>query len=98
MKTAWIPVHQRMPKPGQYVLAHFLNEYGKSRIVRAFHAPQYTIEANGEWFELDPDEDDMWLPEGWYECNEYEDTHWYVDGDITHWMPLPKTPKKEGER
>lgn len=39
-------------------------------------------------------DDEAYLPEGWYESNEHEDTHWHVSGDfeITHWMPLPAPP------
>jgi hypothetical protein len=29
---------------------------------------------------------------GWYETNEYEETHWAVSDPVTHWMKLPDPP------
>ena len=32
-----------------------------------------------------------WTAEGW----EYDPRHIYMSGFVTHWMPLPETPKEE---
>jgi hypothetical protein len=61
------------------------------------HAPPKTLseEDYGE-FLTDPDYDEAtdttYWPEGWYECNENEETHWQVHEEVTHWMPLPEVP------
>jgi hypothetical protein len=93
----WIPVTERLPKPGQYVLAVFRYSTGKQVVIRAMHAPPKTLseEDYGE-FLTDPDYDEAtdttYWPEGWYECNENEETHWQVHEEVTHWMPLPEVP------
>jgi hypothetical protein len=93
----WVPVAERLPKPGQYVLAVFRYSTGKQVVIRAMHAPPKTLseEDYGE-FLTDPDYDEAtdttYWPEGWYECNENEETHWQVHEEVTHWMPLPEVP------
>ena len=91
----WIAVSERVPEAGQIVIAFYANEYKRPRQIRAFHVPQFTIEAHDEddYTEHCEDNDRPYLHEGWYECNEYEDRHWFVSGDITHWMPLPEPPE-----
>ena len=91
----WISVDKKLPRPGYFVLAYFKNSHGKDRRIRAFHAPIYTIECNNEDEYTDYCEtlDKYFLPPGWYEANEFEETHWRVDGDITHWCPLPDAPE-----
>lgn len=92
---AWIPVGERLPGAEVMVLAYYKNSLGKHRRIRAFYAPKHTVSAPD--FEGDPDydeaQDEYYLPEGWYEANEHEETHWQVDEPITHWMPLPEPPK-----
>jgi hypothetical protein len=94
---AWIPVTERLPKPGKFVLAVFRYSTGKQVVIRAMHAPPKTLseEDYGE-FLTDPDYDEAtdttYWPEGWYECNDNEETHWQVHEEVTHWMPLPGVP------
>jgi hypothetical protein len=93
----WVPVAERLPKPGKFVLAVFRYSTGKQVVIRAMHAPPKTLseEDYGE-FLTDPDYDEAtdttYWPEGWYECNENEETHWQVHEEVTHWMPLPEVP------
>ena len=93
----WVPVAERLPKPGKFVLAVFRYSTGKQQVIRAMHAPPKTLseEDYGE-FLTDPDYDEAtdttYWPEGWYECNENEETHWQVHEEVTHWMPLPEVP------
>jgi len=95
--SPWVPVTERLPKPGKYVLAVFRYSTGKQQVIRAMHAPPKTLseEDYGE-FLTDPDYDEAtdttYWPEGWYECNENEETHWQVHEEVTHWMPLPEVP------
>ena len=46
--------------------------------------------------EVDYSEDDIeYWPEGWYEWNHCEETHWQLTGDDapTHWCFLPEAPR-----
>jgi hypothetical protein len=94
----WVPVAKRLPEPGQYVLAVFRYSTGKQVVIRAMHAPPKTLseEDYGEFVtegaEYDEATDTTYWPEGWYECNENEETHWQVHEEVTHWMPLPEVP------
>ena len=88
-----------MPKPGAWVLAVFRHGgKGSQRVIRAMHAPKHTLteELYGEFSpegDYDPETDCTYWPEGWYECNEFEETNWCVHEEITHWMPLPVAPE-----
>jgi hypothetical protein len=94
----WIAVDECMPEPGAYVLAVFRYTTGKQRVIRAMHAPQKTLSEDdyGEFVtegaDYDETTDTTYWPEGWYECNENEETHWQVHEEVTHWMPLPAAP------
>jgi len=94
----WIAVDECMPEPGAYVLAVFRYTTGKQRVIRAMHAPQKTLSEDdyGEFVtegaDYDEATDTTYWPEGWYECNENEETHWQVHEEVTHWMPLPAAP------
>ena len=95
---AWIAVDECMPEPGAYVLAVFRYTTGKQRVIRAMHAPRHTLSEDdyGEFVtegaDYDEATDTTYWPEGWYECNENEETHWQVHEEVTHWMPLPASP------
>lgn len=96
LEEEWIPVNNKLPESEVMVLAYFKNEYGKHRRIRAMYAPQFTVESSmedEECVDYDAEKDNYYLPEGWYEQNEFEDTHWHVDASITHWMPLPDPPE-----
>lgn len=94
----WISVKERLPEAGVPVIAFVApNEYGKTRTIRAQHAPPLTLEQADECEGGVYDEatDTYYCDEGWYETNEYEEVHWNVGGVVTHWMPLPDPPKEE---
>jgi len=40
-------------------------------------------------------EDKYYYPEGWYECNECEETNWKLNFEITHWTDLPPAPEAQ---
>lgn len=53
-------------------------------------------EADG--FEYDEERDDYIIPEGWWEYKHYngdEQHNYAIDDEVTHWMPLPESPKGE---
>ena len=93
----WTAVEKQMPKPGKPVLIAMRNSHGKGRRLRAVYAARFTLpvsdEDNSGFGEYDEATDEYYCPEGWYEQNEFEETHWAVDGEVTDWMPLPPLPE-----
>ena len=94
-RIEWIPVNEKMPEPCEYVLC-FVKIADATRRLRAFYAAEKSVELDPEvepWGGCTEDENgDWWVEPGWYEANEYEDTHWRIAGKVTHWMPLPEPP------
>ena len=88
----WVAVTERLPTIYQ---GKVLCTNGKE-VFHAEYVPQNYIFT----MRLDDDADAdkigrKYWPEGWYEWNDCEKTHWKLDNDITHWMPLPDVPKEE---
>jgi len=90
----WVSVADGMPHSNVPVLAYYVNILGKGRRVRAQYAALHSLrldeecegacacgECEGEW-----------SAPGWYETNEHEKVNWWVDEEVTHWMPLPDPP------
>ena len=95
----WIKCSEQMPKPGVPVLAFVQQLEGRkwTRRIRAMYAAERTLEASIEdladdGYDYDEDRDTYFVKPGWYENNEYEETHWSVNDPVTHWMPLPDPP------
>ena len=88
---AWAATADKMPEPLNKVLAF----NGKKQPIRAMWVPAKTLEdsGDGDFGEYDEATDQTYWPEGWYETNAYEEAHWLVDGQVTHWMPLPAAPQ-----
>lgn len=95
--SKWISVDERMPEVGVPVIAYYKNQCGKGRRIRAAYAAPKSLEADleSDFGEYDEETDTYWCPEGWYEQNEHEETHWQVDEDVTLWQPLPELPEVE---
>ena len=85
----WIPTADRMPPNGTPVLA----DTGHKHPIRACWVAKFSEEVGASDFDGDEDYDEKtdtsYWPEGWYEWNRYEETHWRVDETVTHWMALP---------
>ena len=88
----WISVEEK-PESGKFVLCAIA---GKKSPIRAFYAAPMSVECsdddNYDHESYDEEKDEYFLAPGWYECNEYEENHYFVYDDITHWMPLPPPP------
>lgn len=102
-RPSWVPVEQAMPKDGKPVIAFVDRGDGWTRRLRAYYAHQYTIPAGEEAISTDCCEyveadDEYYLPAGWYESNEYEETNWHVSDPVTHWMELPDGPSSQESR
>ena len=97
----WISVKESLPLKNKVVLVAYL-ENGHYRCVKAEYIPAKSREVdfdtdgefNGETY--DPETDNHYWPEGWYECpqdNGGDDSYyWQIDHEVTHWMPLPVKP------
>ena len=88
MVGGWIALPGTLPKPGTPVLL----DIGKKYPIRAMWAAKHTVQAaddDTDWGEYDEATDQYWCPEGWYEWNEHEETHWAVDETPTAWCELP---------
>lgn len=97
VKNYWIPVGERMPESGVIVLAVYRNRLGNWRRVRAYWCKAKSVEAC-ECLDIavyDNETGTYYDPEGWYEAldnwDEYSGVA-VVEGQVTHWMPLPDPP------
>ena len=93
----WISVEDRLPESKTEILVGFFNEFGKWRTLKAIRLEKHQMEA--DYFNGDTDVDENgneYWPEGWYEWNEHEETHWKIP-IVTHWMPLPTPPTNPTE-
>ena len=94
----WIAVTDHLPGSGMPVLV----ACGK-KVLRAAHAAKFALSEDdwgywndGEGADYNEADDTTYWPEGWYEWNEQEETHWAITDDlVTHWMRLPKAPNVE---
>ena len=99
----WIPVAEQKPNPEKPVIvALAADRWTKQRVARAAWIPKHFKEDVGDFegdVDWDEDKDLCYWPEGWYEWNEYEDTHWCIDDKVTHWaeIELPQQPHDGAE-
>lgn len=91
----WIPVTERMPEPGEPILALLERppEWKQRHTrIRAMWIPQFFDSDLGEYdgdADYNEEKDEYYWPEGWYERNEFDERCWAVDGTVIAWQPLP---------
>ena len=99
----WNKVEDSPPPHGDLclvVVEDFNNENGRYARLRALyvgHKEKHMVLAEGcegGWY--DEDEDEYYVNEGWYEVNEFEETHWLVVGNVVAWQHLPAYPHWAG--
>lgn len=93
--SEWIKVGDDKPKGNVFVF--YKNDHGKGRVVKARWVGKFEEPVDDEDC-LAPDVDDdgdEWWHEGWYEqidnCGDFTSVY-IANGEVTHWMPLPKPP------
>ncbi len=91
---AWVPVTESLPESGKPVLV----KCGKT-VLRAAHVAKHALSEeefgwfeDGEYTDYNEADDKTYWPAGWFEWNEYEETHWKLEKEPTCWMPLPEAP------
>lgn len=92
----WVSVEERLPAPGKPVLAFYKNSHGLGRTTRAHHSPKHTVDASTWEDGSDDTECGSYEPEGWWEDPTEAEALAFICHDVTHWMPLPSSPKSNG--
>lgn len=89
----WRDAEKELPHADVPVIARY-DVYGMERRIRATMAGLHTLDLDeeGDACKCGKCDGEFCAAGGWYENNEYEDTHWQVTATITHWMPLPEFP------
>jgi len=97
-RNRWNDPVESMPKSGTAVIALATNQLGNLRRIRATYAAPNTLplspDAEDDNGTYDEEKDAYFCSEGWYEMNEYEDTHWKVADPVVAWCELPEVPER----
>ena len=97
----WIKVTDQMPEHGETVLVCYtIHDSVKQVIVVGRYFERFRKEArtDEDHYEYLEEHDSYYVVEGWYEQQRnWDDTCTSIfihEGYITHWAPLPETPKE----
>jgi hypothetical protein len=91
----WISVDDKMPESGKRVVFAWTNQLGKERTSMGQWNERWKQVANSsdeDACEYDEELDEYYLLEGWQEWGWEVEFSAYVEGKVTHWMPLPAAP------
>ena len=103
MKDEWIDVNKELPKSQHTVLAYYLNECKKGRIVKAVYIRPFEVGAEDfyeDYLEFDCDysdsDDRYYVKSGWYERVENGDYGYYaINDEVLFCQELPEEPSKD---
>lgn len=103
LRPKWISVEDRLPETETEVL--ILARHGKRNVITTgmYEDGRMNTEDSDWWwetdgFEYDEELDVYIIPEGWWEYKHYiddETRNYAIDGNVTHWMPLPEPPNAD---
>lgn len=77
------------------VIVHYVNALGKHRCVMACYYLEHSLEMHDDYADVgiyDEVSGESYAPAGWYEEHDTENPIIQLQGEPTHWMPLPKPP------
>lgn len=77
------------------VIVFYVNEHGKRRCVMACYYKAHSLEMDDDYAEVGEYDDatgESYAPEGWYEEHDSDSPIMALQGEPTHWMPLPLPP------
>ena len=87
--STWTEVSpETMPESGVYVLAFYVDEHERGRVVRA---TWWTGEMLDDWDE-DWDGEGPKNKDGWFEVADHTGETWRITERVTHWTNLPGPP------
>jgi hypothetical protein len=92
----WIPINNKYPEAGKPVIVA-AKDGNRKVILRAAWIPKH-FEDGGNYdgdCDYDEEKDAYYWPEGWYEWNDCDETHWNIDGEVVAWMLLPEFPSEQ---
>ncbi len=96
VKQHWISVEDELPKhPYKFVLVKTTSNYANQIVAQYMPKFTETDGADNEFGDYCEERDDWFLPEGWYAnvapvTDEF--LSYFIDEEVTHWMPLPAPP------
>lgn len=77
------------------IIVHYLNKLGKHRAVMACFYEEKSLEMHDDYQDVgtwDEDSGNVFADAGWYEEHDSDNPILPLDGEPTHWMPLPAPP------
>lgn len=104
--NGWIPCSRELPENEQEVEITYAWKHPDGRrfygTARAFHTDGtvtvgdsgYNWEDTDDW-EYCAEKDDVYIPEGWWECVAFGETFSAVDQEVIAWKPCPKPYRPE---
>ena len=97
----WIKVTDQMPEHGETVLVCYTTHHGGKPVIvvgRYFERFKEEARTDEDHYEYREEDDSYYVVEGWYEQQRNWDDYASIfihEGAITHWAPLPETPKED---